>query len=783
MIQQVFQRMKYGAMSGVFLLTVIASSVVLTSSASAFAGGNGSQAAPYQIATCAQIKDIDNSAANLDAYYQVTADLDCGADGSSIMVGAYDLGDSEYAYFSGVFDGQGHSITINVESDNDDSFYGLFRQTESRGDDPTVIRDVRVTGSVSATSANYVGGLVGQARETSFIDTYSDTTVGGYEYVGGLVGAFDAYNDPVEISNSGSIGSTTGEDRVGGLVGHLSTFDGEGGATTTLNNLTSSSAVTGVSQVGGLVGRLTMPLDSSLENSYTTGNVTANGEQVERIGGLVGSFVNGSVRRTYATGTIHATNTAQAMYVGGLVGEMTGYSQVAQSFATGNVTANGDLVGGLVGGTASNTEETIINSYARGDVSGDSAVGGFVGGHGSYFIVNSYSTGDVQGSSEDVGGFIGGQGEAGTAASFWDTETSGMDTSTGQAVGKTTAEMTDVNTFTTELFDDSWNFDTIWQISASYNDGYPCLSWNVGCSGDEEPTLAITTFSPTNNATLVSVDRDTLSMTFNHPVEIYDGTAYLNTYDDDQEVEEFWGDPQVTVSEDGLTVYLHLSNPLLPNTRYYVEFDSNFVYRIDSEEVFGNIMEDKSYWNFTTGASAAADDDQDGVSSEIENAAPNNGDANNDGILDSEQPHVASFVNVVTGTYSVVALDGDCSLTNASAISESGSRKDAGYNYKTGLINFSADCEASSVAVKVYQYGVRSESLVLRKFVPSTSAYFSVPGASLATESIDGQAVTIASYTIIDNGTLDLNPAVGKITDPVGLADLVVAAPNTGFRR
>jgi len=62
---------------------------------------------------------------------------------------------------------------------------------------------------------------------------------------------------------------------------------------------------------------------------------------------------------------------------------------------------------------------------------------------------------------------------------------SGLITSDG-GTGKTTAEMKQQATFT------DWDFDTIWRINDSDNNGYPFLSWqgNEGGQTNEPPVLS-----------------------------------------------------------------------------------------------------------------------------------------------------------------------------------------------------------------------------------------------------------------------------------------------------
>ena len=82
-------------------------------------------------------------------------------------------------------------------------------------------------------------------------------------------------------------------------------------------------------------------------------------------------------------------------------------SRIEFSYATGNVTGDGDYVGGLVGNN--NYHSWIEFSYATGDVSGGSRVGGLVGYNDDGSIGSSYATGTVTGGYNGVyvGGLVG----------------------------------------------------------------------------------------------------------------------------------------------------------------------------------------------------------------------------------------------------------------------------------------------------------------------------------------------------------------------------------------
>jgi len=137
-----------------------------------------------------------------------------------------------------------------------------------------------------------------------------------------------------------------------------------------------------------------------------------------------------------------------------------------------------------VGPIASALTGRLENCYTTGTVTteGNYAVGGLVGtasGHSTgYYLNNSYSVTSITGPNKK-GGLIGAQ-EGGSNAkefinSYWDTEVSGLTTTAGRALikenieGKTTTEMKQQSTYV------GWDFDNVWTIDPSINNGYPYL--------------------------------------------------------------------------------------------------------------------------------------------------------------------------------------------------------------------------------------------------------------------------------------------------------------------
>jgi hypothetical protein len=256
--------------------------------------------------------------------------------------------------------------------------------------------------------------------------------------------------------------------------------------------------ITGRYDTGGLVGRNS----GTIANSYSTGSVNGT---LTNVGGLVG-LNSGKICSSHSTANVR--NDWQS--AGGLVGRNGG--TIITSHATGNVSSAGDDVGGLVG---SNFSGTIMGSYATGNVSGDNAAaGGLVGrnGYNNALISDCYATGNVSGGSgayvragglvglnggtgwgtekitkcystgyvsgsQNIGGLVGvnANSDETITNSFWDVETSSLFISDG-GIGKKTWQMKTISTFTIA----GWDFNTIWDIDAFTNFGYPFIRWKMG---------------------------------------------------------------------------------------------------------------------------------------------------------------------------------------------------------------------------------------------------------------------------------------------------------------
>lgn len=246
----------------------------------------------------------------------------------------------------------------------------------------------------------------------------------------------------------------TGDDKVGALLGHI-----YGDLASEITDVIVSGTVDGDDYVGGLIGQEYTISGLTVSGCHTSGTVT---NLDDFVGGLIGATYFADISGCSSSATVTGVN----MYIGGLIGMFWGTGTLAESYATGDVSAPAlsKWVGGLIGRVKE--VGSITDCYARGAVTGDDCVGGFTGELSSGSIDNSFSTGEVTGNT-NVGGFCGVNGDTITDC-FWDTQTSGQAASDG-GTGQTTSEMTTRSTFTGA----GWDFIIIWGINGITNDGYP----------------------------------------------------------------------------------------------------------------------------------------------------------------------------------------------------------------------------------------------------------------------------------------------------------------------
>lgn len=223
------------------------------------------------------------------------------------------------------------------------------------------------------------------------------------------------------------------------------------------------------------------------------------------------------------------------------------------------------------------------------------------------------------------------------------------------------------------------------------------------------------------------------------------------------------------------------------------DYNNPFSGKIDDLRIYNRALSDNEVTDLATGGCGPGVVSNNGLASGVEDGAPNSGDGNNDGIADSQQANVASFLNQVTTTYATVVVPISCTLsalstTNSSSLATS----DGNYSYPLGLMNYTADCGTPGYAatIDLYYHGQTATSSVLRKYNATTHTYTAITGYTITPTTIGGQVATKVTYQATDGGPLDSDGlANGIIVDPVGLALAPAAtassqspkAPNTGY--
>lgn len=244
-----------------------------------------------------------------------------------------------------------------------------------------------------------------------------------------------------------------------GLLGFV-----EGGSVENLN--LKNCTVSGQMYAGILAGYMN---GSSVTGCKVSGKVSCYGNYA---GGIVGQAYQTPISKSCADQiSVYGAN-----YVGGIVGENLAGSTLAYCYSVGSVANNnGTYAGGLTGWS----HEKISICYSRTTVSGSDRVGGLAG-QSSNPIEQCYAAGNVYGQS-NAGGLAGYSGRDITN-SYWDKQLSGLevcigsDTSFGKNLGLTTQQMKQRNSYA------GWDFNSVWGMSSSFNNGYPYLKGFTGAN-------------------------------------------------------------------------------------------------------------------------------------------------------------------------------------------------------------------------------------------------------------------------------------------------------------
>ncbi|OAS15523.1 S-layer homology domain-containing protein [Paenibacillus oryzisoli] len=219
-------------------------------------------AAVIDISTPAELAAINASTLSLAGEYRLTNDIDLAGYDNGDHEGWLPLG-KQGSPFTGTLNGNGYAIrNMSIDRANNNNV-GLFGQTSN-----ATITNVHLT-NITVKGYRYVGGIAGDASQTSITNSYAEGNVTGNESVGVLVG----YNDFSNISDSYAQGQVSigpsPEDSFGGAIGYSSGL---------VTRVYSIASVGSGSYSGGLIGqRPGGAVTSSYWNTETSGMSTSDG--------------------------------------------------------------------------------------------------------------------------------------------------------------------------------------------------------------------------------------------------------------------------------------------------------------------------------------------------------------------------------------------------------------------------------------------------------------------------------------------------------------------------
>lgn len=209
-------------------------------------------AAPM-LAAAGAVQDIGTAeefaAMEPSGNYQLTADITVTAPYAN-----------DFADFSGTFDGNGHTVTLNITAST--ANVGLFSKLAGGA----VVKNVITAGSISG-KVNNVGGIAGTADGNVTIENCKNTaSIKGGKGAGGILGYSEPGSGFVTISSCANMGSVSGtRKQVGGIAGNVV-------GTHIIRNCYNQGDI---SDGAGILGRGTKGV--LVENCYTVGSVETNG--------------------------------------------------------------------------------------------------------------------------------------------------------------------------------------------------------------------------------------------------------------------------------------------------------------------------------------------------------------------------------------------------------------------------------------------------------------------------------------------------------------------------
>lgn len=268
---------------------------------------NGTQFYPWIIDSAEEFISLFGQNANgrkLTNHFKQTVDITLPA-----SYRAYGQGVSHnasvYKYFSGVYDGNGHTINISM-TDNEQSgvtYAGIFSANKG------TIKNLKVTGFINIPNGTYIGGIAG-ANYGKIENCTNDADITARGTVGGITGKQENSNLTGILSgclNTGNITSSSGE--VGGIIGSVN-------CRIIITRCANYGNITNVNRAGGIIGgALTKVV---ISECFNAGEITSSSKPAGAIIGNTGTNKNTSIEiyDCYNVGEINGYSFASGLAIG-----------------------------------------------------------------------------------------------------------------------------------------------------------------------------------------------------------------------------------------------------------------------------------------------------------------------------------------------------------------------------------------------------------------------------------------------------------------------------------
>ena len=258
--------------------------------------------------------------------------------------------------YTGIFDGQNHTISGLYFNQEDSYDVGLFSRNNGK------IANAGILDSYFYGTSK-VGGVCGNNYTGTITNCYNTGSVSGLGTLGGVSG----YNDTGSITNCYNTGNVSGSS---GFVGGVSGYNSKG----TIINSYNAGSVSGLEYVGGVSGiNYTGSVSGinytgSITDCYNIGSVSGSEGYV---GGVNGYNDGGTITNCYNTGS----SVSGSGYVGGVNGRNKG--TITNCYNTSSVSGKERYVGGVIGRNESNA--TITNCYYDSTIYTGAAIGNDMG--------------------------------------------------------------------------------------------------------------------------------------------------------------------------------------------------------------------------------------------------------------------------------------------------------------------------------------------------------------------------------------------------------------------